>query len=959
VIDPDPMKSRLQTLLIVKERKRRRSKKSVKTRRSLRQVSLASLIVLLILIASIPVIIGYYYTQLTTGLPSTEWLPIYLDPEDGILLSPTVLLDKSNENEIYRLQEAGIQRRFLRLDPNLPEFISPYVVQLTVAVYQPDFWTSPGYNRNLLSRNSDRTIAERLVDKLLLWDEPENLNRILRMRLLAAQITDKYGRAQVLEWYLNSSTYGHNTVGIDSAARLYLNKNASELNLAEAALLVSTSLTPALNPLDAPQAALENQENLLIQLHEEGFVSDEDFNTARKSELEIVPEVQDQKQIASAFSSQVVNKLYELYGRERVELGGLRVTTSLDYEIQQALRCTIITQLKRVDGSESSMANCPPDRFLPSLFDEVIDGVNLIGSGIILDPSNGEILALVGDLNGEEESPINTRKQGGTILTPLIAVNAFARGFSPATQVWDIPANLSENLSEYQLPIEAYKGPLRFRTALANDYITGVNRLFDQIGFDVVARNANSFGLNTISNLDQVQEMLFTGESATIVEVADFYSIFANLGIRYGIKNPANGLIEPKLLRQVEMVDGLLLDDFQTDSQVILSPQLAYLTHDILRDDYERRATLGYPNLLDIGRPNGAKFGSTFNKDEIWTGGYTPQYVSVIWFGQSETEDIELNPKIAGGVWYAMMQWLHQNLPVENWQKPSGISEVVVCSLSGLRPTRECPDTISEIFIDGTQPAGYDNLFKSFEINRETGLLATVFTPAEMVETRTYMLVPEDALDWATANSIAVPPKDYDLIQAPNPSEDALITAPANYSYVSGVVDVMGTVQTQDLTSYRIQIGQGLNPESWLQIGEDLTRKISNRKIVEWDTTTIEDGLYAMRLMVIREDFQVDTHTIQVSVDNTPPAGKIIYPTADRTIPRSSQGTITLQAEAFDNAGIDWVEWWLDGQMIGNNTQIPYSYPININAGKHTLFIKIYDVAGNEVTSSEFEFVVE
>ena len=93
-------------------------------------------------------------------------------------------MDKSNENEIYHLEEAGIQRRFLPLDPNQPEFISPYVVQLTVAVYQPDFWSSPGYNRNLLSTDSDRTIAERLVEKLLLWDEPENLNRILRMRLL-------------------------------------------------------------------------------------------------------------------------------------------------------------------------------------------------------------------------------------------------------------------------------------------------------------------------------------------------------------------------------------------------------------------------------------------------------------------------------------------------------------------------------------------------------------------------------------------------------------------------------------------------------------------------------------------------------------------------------------------------------------------------------------------------------
>lgn len=959
MIDSDPMKSRLQTLLIVKERKRRRSEKSVKTRRSLRQVSLVSLIILLIVIASIPVIIGYYYTQLTTGLPSTEWIPVYLDPEKGILLSPTVLLEKNNKNEIYRLEEPGNPRRFLPLDPNQPEFISPYIVQLTVAVYQPDFWTSPGYNKYLLSTDSDRTIAEVLVEKLLLWDEPENLKRILRMRLLAAQITDKYGRAQVLEWYLNSSAYGHNTIGVDSAARLFLDKNASELNLAEAALLVSTSLTPALNPMDAPQAALENQENLVTQLHEEGFVSDEDFNTAIMSELEIVSEIQEQDQIATAFSSLVINKLYELYGRERIELGGIRVTTSLDYEIQQAFRCTLTSQLNRVKGFKNNLANCAPERFLPSLFDESMDGIELMGSGIILNPYSGEVLAMVGNLNGKEESASNARKQGGTILTPLIAVNAFARGFSPATQVWDIPANLPMDLSDYQLPIDKYRGPMRLRTALANDYLIGVNRLFDQIGYDVVSRNANSFGLNTISNLDQVQEMLFSGESVTILEVADFYSIFASLGTRYGIKNPANGLIEPKLLHHVEMVDGMVLDDFQTDSQAILSPQLAYLTHDILSDDYERRATLGYPNLLDIGKPSGAKFGATFNKDEIWTAGYTPQYVSVVWFGQSEAETIELNPKIAGGVWYAMMQWLHQNLPVENWQKPTDISEVVVCSLSGLLPTRECPDTITEIFIDGTQPAGYDNLFKSYEINRETGLLATVFTPAEMVETRTYMLVPEYALDWASTNDIAVPPKDYDLIQAPDPLEDALITAPANYSYVSGVVDIIGTVQTQDLTSYRIQIGQGLNPASWLQIGEDLTRKISNRKIVEWDTTSIEDGLYAMRLMVIRENFQLDTHTIQVSVDNTPPNGKIIYPTADRTIPRSSQGTITLQAEAFDNAGINRVEWWLDGKMVGSNTQIPYSYPISINAGKHTLFIKIFDVAGNEIISSEFEFVVE
>lgn len=959
MIDFGPMKSRLQTILIIKERKRRRSRKPVKTKRALRRASLGSLIFLMIVIAIIPVVIGTFYTRLTKDLPSTDWIPTYLDPENGILLSPTVLLDQSGENEFFRLEEAGTNRRFLPLDPNQSDFISPYVVQLTVAVYQPDFWSSPGYNKNLFSTTSDRTIAERLVEKLLLWDEPENLNRILRMRLLAAQITDKYGRAQVLEWYLNSSAYGHYSIGIDSAAHLYLNKDANQLNMAEAALLVSTSLTPALNPLDAPQAASENKTGLLTQLNKEGFISNQDFKTAMESKLQLVPALQEQPPFANAFSSLVINKLYELYGRERVELGGLRVTTSLDDEIQQALHCTLISQLNLVAGTQSEENNCAPEKFLPSLFDQTMEDVDLSGSGVILNPKTGEVLALVGNLSGQKEAFGNPPKQGGSILTPLIAVNAFARGFSPGTQVWDIPVSLSGDLPNFSLPTEDYHGPLRFRTALANDYLTAVNRLYSQIGYDVVSRSANSFGLNTISNLDQVQEILFSGNSASILEIADFYSIFANLGVRNGLKNTRNGLIEPKVLRHVELVDGLILGDFQTNAQAILSPQLAFLTHDILRDDYERRATLGYPNLLDIGRPTGAKYGATFTRDEIWTAGYTPQYVGVIWFGQMEAEKVELNPKVAGGVWYAMMQWLNQDLPVENWQKPPGISNVVVCSLSGLLPTQECPATITELFIDGTQPVAADNLFKSYEINRETGLLATVFTPSEMVESRTYMLVPEEALAWAAANNIELPPKDYDLIQAPAPTNDTLITSPANYSYVKGVVNITGTVQTDDMTSYRIQIGPGLNPVSWLQIGEDNTRKISNRKIADWDTNEIEDGLYAMRLMVIRENFQVDSHTIQVSVDNTLPTGKIIYPTADQTIPISSQGTITLQAEAYDNAGINQVEWWLDGKLVGKNNQMPYSYPISINAGKHTVFIKIYDLAGNETIVTEFEFVVE
>lgn len=953
------MKSRLQTLLIVKDRIRRRSRKSVNTRHSLRQMGIVLLIVMLITLASIPIVGGYFYTQLTQNLPSTEWMSIFLDPDKGILLSPTVLLDQSGEHEIFRLEELGSDRRFISIDPNQTEFISPYVVQLTVAAYQPDFWTSPGYSRNLLSTGSERTIAERLVEKILLWDQLDNMSKILQMRLLASQITERYGRTQVLEWFLNSSAYGRNTIGIDAASRLYFRKFASQLNLAEAALLVATSRTPALNPLDAPQAAKENQSDLLKQLHEDGFIVDEDFQIATKTELILVSKSQEKDGIAKAFSTMVQQELYEMYGYERVELGGLKVTTSLNHDIQLALHCTLNAQLTRMTGFAANLPECAPERFLPSLFEETMDDIDLVGSGIIIEPKTGKIVAMVGNLYEQEESSINATHQSGSILSPLVAVNALARGFSPATQVWDIPANLPETLSDYQIPVENYLGPMRLRTALANDYLTGVNKLIEQLGTDVISRSSLSFGLNTLNTVENVQEFLYAGENTTIIEVADFYRIFAAQGVRVGKKNLSNGLIEPILINQVELADGLPIDTFLSDSQVILSPPLAYLIHNILSDNFERRATLGYPNLLEIGRPSGAKYGTTFAQDEVWTAGYTPQFTSVIWIGQMGDQKESLNPKIAGGVWYAMMQWLHQDLPVENWQKPSGISEVVVCNLSGLLPTRECPSTITEQFIDGTQPVGYDTLFRSYDINRESGLLATLFTPPETIERKTFMMIPEEATDWAVQSGIEIPPKDYDLIQAPGPSRDAVITAPSNYRFLNGIIEILGTVQVDDMTSFRIQVGQGLNPESWFQIGEDYTRRISNRKIVDWDTTSFDDGLYALRLLVVRENFQVDTHTVQVSVDNTAPIGKIIYPFQDQTIPRSSQGTITLQADVFDEAGIERVEWWLDGKRVGSGNQIPYSYPININAGKHSIYLKIYDIAGNETITNEFEFFVE
>ncbi|MCK7510794.1 MAG: hypothetical protein MZV70_46490 [Desulfobacterales bacterium] len=109
----------------------------------------------------------------------------------------------------------------------------------------------------------------------------------------------------------------------------------------------------------------------------------------------------------------------------------------------------------------------------------------------------------------------------------------------------------------------------------------------------------------------------------------------------------------------------------ETDSQSILSNQLAYLIHDFLQDDLARSLSLGYPNQLEIGRPAGAKFGHTYNNEEVWAAGYTPQYTTVVWYGNNAIGKEAVDYKISGNVWYAMMQWLHKDLAIETWSTPT------------------------------------------------------------------------------------------------------------------------------------------------------------------------------------------------------------------------------------------------------------------------------------------------
>jgi hypothetical protein len=195
------------------------------------------------------------------------------------------------------------------------------------------------------------------------------------------------------------------------------------------------------------------------------------------------------------------------------------------------------------------------------------------------------------------------------------------------------------------------------------------------------------------------------------------------------------------------------------------------------------------------------------------------------------------------------------------------VSTVNVCDPSGMLPTKNCPSVVSEVFLNGNEPVQADTLFKSFAVNRETGFLATVFTPPELIENRVYMVVPPEAQAWAKSANMPVAPTAYDAIQAGPVNPDVRITVPAMFDEVKGEVEIKGTAAGKDFDHYRVLVGEGLDPEEWVQVGSDASAPVKDGPLATWDTRGL-DGLYAVELQVIRSDQRVDSMVMQVTVNN-------------------------------------------------------------------------------------------
>jgi membrane peptidoglycan carboxypeptidase len=396
-----------------------------------------------------------------------------------------------------------------------------------------------------------------------------------------------------------------------------------------------------------------------------------------------------------------------------------------------------------------------------------------------------------------------------------------------------------------------YHGPLRMRMALANDYRVPVESVRLQVGNENVEKITASFGLAA-------------DRPVHLLQLSGAYGAFATQGVFYG--QEFGEIFGPSTILRVDAVDGQnWLDWSVPQARPVVTAGLAYLVTNILSDEAARWPSLGSPSVVEIGRPAGVKLGQTQDGLDAWAAGYTPDRVVVTWVGSRTTP--RLSAHLPAVLWSALMQAASQGAPRDGWPVPQGVAVMDVCDPSGLLPTSDCPSIVSEIFLQGSEPTQADTLYRSYQVNRETGSLATVFTPPQFVEKKVFMIVPPEAQSWAQAAGIPTPPSSYDAIQPPPLKPDVNIRAPKLFADVSRVVQIVGTASGPDFDHYRLQAGKGFNPQEWIQIGQESSVPVEDGVLAEWDTSGL-DGLYALQLVVVHSDQRVETAVIQVNIIN-------------------------------------------------------------------------------------------
>lgn len=576
--------------------------------------------------------------------------------------------------EIYREQN--------RTPVTLKE-LPKYVIQATIAIEDKDFYNHRGVSlfggiiraiKEMILKKQlqgGSTITQQLVKSSLLSPE-RTISRKIKEIILALWTERIYTKDQILELYLNQVPYGGATYGIEEAAKRYFGKSAKSLNLVEAATLAGLPQAPSIySPFFNPQQTIRRRNEVIEAMYQQNYIDKKTKEIAQKQPLNIIGI----KQTINAphFVFFIKEKLENLYGIKMVEEGGLRVITSLDLDIQEEVEKILKEEIDKI-------------RYL-----NVSNGAVLV-----VRPSTGEILAMAGSVDyfatpSGAFNVITSLRQPGSAIKPMMYALALQKGYTAATILDDSPVVYRFGSNEIYSPVNydgRFHGKIPLRYALANSYNISAVKVLSTLGVPAFVDWGRKMGINSWKDASNYGlSLTLGGGEVKPIELAQAYSILANLGYRI----PINGIL------QVSSYTGEINYQPQIRKEKILDEGIAYILSDILSDNFARQWAFGPRSFLEVnGYKVAVKTGTTDNKKDNWTVGYTPEFLVLVWVGNND--GTPMNPYLTSGItgaapiWNRIMTYLLKNYGQGSWyEKPENIVE------------KKCYFGRNEYFIKGTE----------------------------------------------------------------------------------------------------------------------------------------------------------------------------------------------------------------------------------------------------------------
>lgn len=617
-----------------------------------------------------------------------------LQSKEGIMnrnYTGLVLTDRHG-TPFFKFYEASIRKTV-----PLSE-ISPELKNAVIAAEDKDFYKHPGFSISAMIaamianiKHNDlayggSTITQQLVKNSLLTTQKSFLRKFQEI-VLAQEIERKYTKDEILEMYLNSVYFGEGAFGAESASRVYFDKAAKDLTVAEASMLAGILTAPTeLSPLNGSQnKAIERQNYVLNRMLESGYITPDQKKRAQSEKLNYATNQDVFSYKAPHFALWVRDQLIQRYGEETVIRSGFTVKTSLDLKTQEYTQKVVSDQVKNLQRNNATN-----------------------GAAIIMDAKTGEILALVGNKSwaDEKDGKINmatSPRQPGSSFKPIIYATALEnRTITPSTVLKDEKTTFrSDPFSPPYTPNNydgKFRGSVLPRRALANSLNVPAVEVMNKVGVENGLKTAERFGIKGLTDPSNYGLSLVLGAAeVSLVDMTGAYGVFANQG-KY---------IEPTAILEIQDKYGKDVFAYKPSSSQVLSEESAFQISSFLSDRGARREMFG--NALDIPKTAAVKTGTTENYRDALTLGYTPSVVIGVWVGNTDNSPMD---QVAGSlgaapIWKNLMIYSLQNKPDEPFVQPSGIVALNICTNNGMKAIG---GGYTEYYIRGSEPTGTCNV---------------------------------------------------------------------------------------------------------------------------------------------------------------------------------------------------------------------------------------------------------